>query len=165
MATGRTPSKFVNIVIHDSGAVLRDIPWSSITLLGIVFEEQDLTAFQDAVKGALPNMPDAPISFSGPFSNAAAVAASGTGVVPALSGPHTVLEPLNGLFTALTVDFQFGIEQTWSTGDPQFGITASGNSGYLVFNYTLDPNTMLYTCEMKLKAGSVLPGWATSAET
>ena len=165
MPTGRTPSKYVNIVIDDSGGTIRDIPWTSISLLGIVFEEQDLTAFQDAVKGMLPNMPDAPISFTAPFDTTAVVAASGTGVVPALSGSHTVLEPLNGLFTPLTVDVQFGIQATWSTGDPQFGITATAANGYLVFEYRVDPNTMLITCELRLFPGSASPAWATSAET
>ena len=163
--TGRGVSKHLNLVIHDNGAVLRDVPINNISLLGLVYEETDLTAYQDAVMGRLPNMPDAPITLTGPFSTAAAQAASGTGVVPALSGSHTVLEPLNGAFTALTVDAQFGIEHTWETGEAQFGVTASGNTGYLVFSYVVDFNNGLYTCELRLKAGSAAPDWGTAAET
>lgn len=164
MATGRTVTKYVNFVIDDSGGTIRDVPINSVSLLGILFEEQNLTAFQDAVMGRLPNMPDAPITISGPFDTTAVVAASGTGVVPALSGSHIVLEPVNGLFTPLTVDVQFGIQATWSTGDPQFGITATAANGYLVFDYRVDPNTMIYTCELRLFPGSASPAWGTGAE-
>ena len=64
MATGRTVSRFFNFVIDDSSATIRDIAVYTISLVGIVFEEQDLTALADAVKGALPNMPDAPIEIT-----------------------------------------------------------------------------------------------------
>ena len=126
--TGRTVSKYVNFVIADSGNTIRDIPISSISVCGVVYDEIDVMAFQDAVKSALPGHPDAPIDITGPFDTTAAQAASGTGVAPALSGSHTVLSPLNGAYTPRSVDIQFGIRQTWETGEPQFGITATSTS-------------------------------------
>lgn len=163
--TGRTVSKYVNFVCDDSGSTLRDIPINSLSVVGVTYEEMDLTAFQDAVRGALPGHPDAPIEISGPFDTTAAQAASGTGVVPALSGSHTVLEPVNGLMTPLTVDIQFGIRQTWETGEPQFGITSTSTSGYIVTQYNVNADDMTYSAKLVLFPGSSLPAWGTAAET
>jgi hypothetical protein len=163
--TGRTVSKYFNLVLDDSTSTLRDIPVYTISIVGVVYEEQDLTALQDAVKGALPNMPDAPIEITGPFSNLAASAASGTAVVPALSGSHTVLSAVNGVMTPLTLDCQFGIRHTWETGEPQFGITASATVGYLCVSYTVDPSSMEYSAKFVLYPGSTLPAFGTAAET
>ncbi|MHC4464842.1 MAG: hypothetical protein ACYS30_25945, partial [Planctomycetota bacterium] len=96
----------------------------------------------DAVKTALPNHPDAPIEVSGLFDSSVVQAASGTGVAPALSGAHTVLSGLAGALTPLTLDVQFGIRQTWETGEPQFGITSSATSGYVCTSYTVNPTDM-----------------------
>jgi hypothetical protein len=163
--TGRTVSKYVNFVCDDSAGTIRDIPINSLSVCGVVYEEQDVTAFQDAVRGALPNMPDAPIEISGPFDTSAAQSASGTGVAPALSGSHTVLSAINGLMVPLTVDVQFGIRQTWETGEPQFGITSSATSGYILTSYTVNANDMTYSARFVLFPGSSLPAWGTAAET
>jgi hypothetical protein len=164
--TGRTVPHWFNMVIDDSGGTIRDIPVNTISVVGIVYsEESGIVAFQDAINGALPNMPDAPISFGGPFDTTAAQAASGTGVAPAFSGSHTVLSAINGLSTPLTVDLQFGIRHTWETGEPQFGITSSAANGYILMSYTVDPSTMLYSAELRLFPGSAAPAWGTAAET
>ena len=165
MATGRTVSRFFNFVIDDSSATIRDIAVYTISIVGIVFEEQDLTALADAVKGALPNMPDAPIEITGPFSNLAVASASGSGVAAVYSGSHTVLSAINGLMTPLTLDCQFGIQSIWSTGDPQFGITASSVNGYILTSYTVDAASMEYAARFVLFPGSIIPAFATSAES
>ena len=157
--TGRTVSKWVNFQCDDSAGTLRTIPINSISVVGLVYEEQDVTAFQDAVKGMLPNMPDAPIEISGPFDNAAA-AAAGT-----LSGSHTVLSALNGLQTPLTLDVQFGIRHAWESGEPQFGITGTAANGYIMTSYTVDPGAMTYSAKFVLYPGSAAPAWGTAAET
>ena len=162
--TGRTVSKYVNFVIADSNNTIRDIPINSLSVCGVVYDEVDVGAFQDAVKSALPGMPDAPIDITGPFDTTAAQAASGTGTVPALSGSHTVLSPLNGAYTPRSVDVQFGIRQTWETGEPQFGITATATSGYLVTSYTVNADDMTYAASLRLYPGSSLPAWGTAAE-
>ena len=83
MATGRTVSRWFNFVLEDSGQVIRDIEVYTISLVGVVYEEQDLTALADQVRGAMANMPDAPIDITGPFSNKAATSAGGTGAAAA----------------------------------------------------------------------------------
>ena len=164
MATGRTVSRFTNLVIADAANALRDIPINSLSVCGVQYEEMDVGAFQDAVKSALPGMPDAPLDITGPFDTTAAATASGTGAVPALSGSHTVLSALNGGFTPRSVDVQIGIRATWATNDPQFGITATATSGYLVTNYTVNLDDMTYAAALRLYPGSSLPAWGTEAE-
>jgi len=161
---GRTVSRFINLVISDDSNAIRDVPINDISVCGVVYEEQDMTAFQDAVKGALPNMPDAPIDISGPFDTTTSSAASGTGTVPSLTGSHVVLMNLNGGMTPRSVDVQFGIQRTWTTDDPQFGITASATSGYVVTSYTVNGSDMTYSASLRLYPGSLLPAWGTEAE-
>lgn len=158
--TGRTTFKNLNFVIHDNTGVpvLRTIPIDSLSVVGVAYEEQDLTAWMDAVKNALPSMPDAPIEWGGPFDSAA-VQAVGT-----LSGSHTVLSPLNGLMIPLTIDIQFGVRHAWVAGEPQFGITATATAGYVLTKYTLDPSSMRYSARAVLYPGSTLPAWGTVAE-
>jgi hypothetical protein len=162
---GRTVSRFTNFCISDSADVMREIPINSLSVVGVTYEEQDLTAFQDAVKGALPGMPDAPIEISGPFDTSAAQAASASEVVPALSGSHTVLKGIVGGFTPRTLDIQFGIRQTWMTGEPQFGISGTATVGYLCTAYTVNANDMTYNAKFVLFPGSTLPAWGTAIET
>ena len=157
--TGRTTLKNTNFIIGDSAATLRNIPINTLSVVGVTYDELDLTAWQDAVKGALPSMPDAPISISGPFDTAAA------GTSPALSGSHTVLSALVGLTTPISLDIQIGIRHAWEAGEPQFGITKGAGSGYLVTSYIVNPAEMSYTAELRLYPGSVLPAWGTAAET
>ena len=163
--TGRTVTRYVNFVISDTGDTLRDIPINSLSVCGVTYEEQDLTAFQDAVRGALPGMPDAPIEISGPFDTTAAQAASGTGAVPALSGSHTVLSGLCGDMTPRTLDVQIGVRHTWETGEPQFGISGTATVGYLCTAYTVNLDDMTYSAKFALFPGSTLPAWGTNPET
>lgn len=163
--TGRTVNKWVNFAIEDSGQAMREIPINTLSVCGITYEEQELTAFQDAVKGALPGMPDAPIEISGPWDSTATSTASASGVVPALSGSHTVLSGINGLSVPLSLDIQIGVQATWETGAPQFGISATAtSSGYLCTNYTVDLSTMTYTTKFILYPGSDIPAWGTAIE-
>jgi len=158
--TGRTTFKNLDLRISDAGnGTIRSIPINSLSVVGVVYDEVDLTAWQDAVKGALPGMPDSPVDFGGPFDTSAA-AAAGT-----LSGSHTILSAVNGAQTPLMLDIQFGVRHAWEEGEPQFGITASATSGYIVTKYTVDPSTMMYSARAVLYPGSSLPAFGTSAET
>ncbi len=98
----------------------------SLSVVGLTYGEMELSAWQDAVTGRLPTMPDAPIDFGGPWDTTAAQA------VGTLSGSHTVLAGLCGDLTPRTVDIHFGIRHTWESGEPQFGITQSAANGYLI---------------------------------
>ena len=157
--TGRTTYKWIRFIIDDSGGTVRHIPINSLSVCGVTYDEEDVTAYQDAVRGMLPSMPDAPIEWSGPFDNTAANAS------PTLSGSHTILSAICGVLTPLTLDVQFGIRHTWEAGEPQFGITSSATEGYLVTKYTVDVSSMTYSARAVLYPGSSLPAWGTAAET
>ncbi len=137
--TGRTVTKFWRIGIDDVNGVVREVPFDTISPVGFQYDEVELTAWQDAVKGYLTAHPDAAIDFGGPFDTSAAVGFSATTVAPALSGSHTVLYPINGLQTPLAFGIMIGIRAYWAAGDPVFGIvTASATAGYLLTKYTVD---------------------------
>lgn len=159
--TGRTVNKYVTFLINDSGGTLREIPILSLSGVGKVHDEVDLTALQDAIKGAMSGHPAAPLDVTCPFDNSAAASP------PTLSGSHTVLEPLNGLTTPLSIDVRIGIRHTWETGEPQFGITSSAANGYTVTSYNADVTGSPPTCtaHMVPYPGSAAPAWGTAAET
>lgn len=156
--TGRTVKRWVNFILGDSSNVLRNIPVDTINGVGLEYEEVDLTAFQDAIKGVLVSHPDLTIEIGGPFDTSAAAAS------PTLSGSHTVLSPLNGDNTPRTLDVQVGIRHTWEAGEPQFGISRSATSGVIVTKYSVDVNNGKYSATLKMYAGSSAPAWGTAAE-
>jgi hypothetical protein len=96
MTTGRTVGKFCKFQISDSASTIRDIPVNSFGSVGLTYAEQDVSALQEAITSILSGQGTFSTTISGPFDNSAAVAASGTGARPALSGSHTVLSALNG---------------------------------------------------------------------
>ena len=156
MATGRTVSKWVLFKVDDvAGPTLQTIAVNSISVCGITYEEHDLTAFQDAVSGALPGMPSAPVEIGGPFDNTVA------------NGSHTVLAAVVGDTTLpLSLAVCFGMRAAFSSGvDVQFGITSTAANGYYCFNYNIDPSTMMYTARFNLAPGSAVPTFTTIAIT
>ena len=161
---GRTVSRWLNFAVSDTGGVMRELPIDGLSVVGVTYEEQDLTAFQDAVRGALPNMPDAPIEIHGPFSSKVATTASVKAVAPAVSGSHTILKNLTGVMTPLSIDIMFGIRHTWETGEPQFGISNTAANGYLCTKYTVNDD-MTYDARFVLYPGSAIPAWGTTMET
>lgn len=163
--TGRTSTKFIRFLVDDSGGTVREIPINKISAVGFVYDEQDVSAWQDAVKTALSTWPDAPIEIDGPFTIDAVQAAGGSGAAPALSGSHTVLSVINGLQVPLTLDVRVGMRQYWTTNEPQFGITSSSTDGYICTQYTVDFESMTYHAKFVLFAGSAAPAWGTAAET
>ena len=155
--TGRTVTKWTDFQIDDSGGTLRSIPVDSINGVGLVYDEVELTAFQDAIKGALPGHPDSVITITGPFDNSV-VAAAGT-----LSGSHTVLSAIDGAATPLTLNIEVGMRHAWEAGEPTFGITSSATSGYLCFDYQQQGEK--YSAKFRMFPGSSAPAWGTAAET
>lgn len=155
---GRTVKRFTNFIVHDTAGVLRAIPVDSINGVGLNYPEVDLTAFQDAIKGALPDTPECVLDITGPLDSSAASAS------PALSGSHTVLAPLAGGVTPLSVDVQIGIRHPWEAGEPQFGITKSATSGFLCTQYNVNPDTGKYSAKFVMFPGSAAPAWGVAAE-
>jgi len=158
--TGRTVSRFMNFIVDDSGSTKRSIPVDSINDVGLEYPEKDVTAFQDALKGALPETPDCVIKISGPFDNSAVNASTAI-----LSGSHTVLKDIVGGVTPLTIDIQVGIRHTWVADEPQFGITASTANGFLCSKYNVNLDDMKYEAEFVVYPGSIAPAWGIAAET
>lgn len=158
----RTVSKYTRFLIGDSADTLRHIPVDTIDGVGLTYDEVNYAAFIDQIKGVLSNMASVGITISGPFDNTAAAAA------PALSGSHTVLEPLNGVNTPRSLDIQFGMGAAWSAGAPQFGITKTATSGFIVTDYKVTPGQngeVRYSAKISLLSGSAAPAWGTAAET
>lgn len=160
MATGRTPGKFFKFQIEDSGGVMRDIPVATIGDVGITYEEVDVSALQDAIKNAFSGQGDFSLDFGGPFDNSAAQAASASGAAAALSGSHTVLQPLNGATTARSVGIYIGVQNYWTTGDPVFGAVDC----ILVSKYNVNPATGTYSARIVTAGNKVNnPAWGTAA--
>jgi hypothetical protein len=155
--TGRTTSKWVTFNVDDSAGTLRTIPVSSINGVGLDYDNVDLTAFMDAIKGYLPAHANCTIDITGPFDTTAAAAAG------SLSGSHTVLYNLPGGVTPLTLDVKFGVRHAWDT-EPQFGITSSATDGFLCKSYIVNPDGT-YSASFYVAAGSAAPAWGTAAET
>lgn len=156
--TGRTTSKWVKFSVDDSGSTLRTIPVDSINGVGLTYEEVDVTAFMDAIRGALPGTPTCTIEITGPFDTTT-VQAVGT-----LSGSHTVLYNLAGGVTPLSLMVQIGIRQVWDT-EPVFGSTASSTSGFLCRLYEVDVNAGKYRAVFGMYPGSSAPAWGTAVVT
>ena len=156
--TGRTVARWTYFIIDDSTGTIRSIPIDSINGVGLTYDEVDLTAFQDAVKGALPETPDCVITITGPFDTTAAEA------VGTLSGSHTILSAIVGGVTPLTIDFQVGIRHAWEAGEPQFGITSSATVGFLCRSYDPDINTGKYSASFGMFPASSAPAWGIAAE-
>ncbi len=160
--TGRTVSKWVKFQVKDSGGVLRDIPIDSINGVGLDYPEKDLTAFQDVIHGALPEIPNAPITITGPIDTTAAVVASGDGAAAAISGSHIVLPGIAGGNTPLTLAVYVGMRHAWTAGEPVFGLASSATSGYLCSSYVVDLSAQKYTAKFMPFPGSSVPAWGTA---
>ena len=164
MATGRTVTKWTRFGVSDNNGVAREIPVDSISPAGFTYDEVEVTAWQDAVKGYLTNHPDAPIDITGPWDNRAAAALAASGLAPVLSGSHTVLSALaapggttlpRGLWIAI------GVRGYWTAAtDPAFGVASpSATSGYVLTKYTVEGEK--YSASFKPYPGTT-PAWGTA---
>jgi hypothetical protein len=160
MATGRTTSKWIRFCVDAVGGVSAEIPVDSISPVGFTYDETELTAWQDAVKGYLTNHPDCPIDITGPFDTSAIVPRSASTVAPALSGSHTVLGPKSAVTNSLPGNLWigFGIRGYWTAGDPAFGVIDSDDVkyGYILTKYTVEGEK--YSARFVPTPGTN-PGW------
>lgn len=162
MATGRTVSRHIKVQLEDSGGVMRDIPIATIGNIGITYDEVDVSALQEAVKGMLNGQGNFSTQITGPFDNTAAVTASASGEASEdhLSGSHTVLNPLNGSNTPRAFGIYIGVQADWATGDPVFG----ADNCVIVSNYTCTDGVN-YSATITHVSGGTAPAWGTSAIT
>jgi hypothetical protein len=75
-----------------------------------------------------------------------------------------VLKDIVGGNTPLSLDIQIGIGAAWSSGDPQFGITATATDGVICTVYTVDLAAMQYSATFRVTGGTA-PAWGTAAES
>ena len=148
--TGRTISRWTAFLFSD-GASMRELPVDTINGVALTYPEVEQTAFMDAIKGALLDTPDCKIDIGGPFDSSS-------------NSAHAVLSAANGLSVPRSLDVQVGIRHDWEAGEPQFGITATATSGFLVSNYLVDVNTGKYTANLCMYSGSSAPAWGIAAE-
>ena len=147
--TGRTVARFTEFWFSDG--TMRELPVDSINGVGLNYEEVELTAFMDAIKGALPNTPDCAIDITGPFDTTA-------------NSAHAVLSAANGAMTPRSLDVKVGIRQSYVEGEPQFGITATATSGFICTSYIVDVNAGKYSAKFRLFPGSSAPAWGIASE-
>ncbi len=165
MATGRTVTQWVRFAMDDSNETPCEIPIHTLSPVGLDYEEQDASAWQDTVIGYLKDVPSAAIEIGGRWSTKAAVALAGSGATPTLSGSHTILHPIisRTFVTPLGLAVMFGMQNLWATGDPVFGIVSpSSSSGYVLMSYVQSGND--YTAKFQPWPGTT-PAWGSSILT
>jgi hypothetical protein len=160
MAQGPTVGKYTKFQIEDSGGTMRDLPVTGWGNMGLTYEEVDVSSFQELLKGQLVNQGGMTgVTITGPFTNTAAQAASGSGAAPVLSGSHTVLSALNGANTPRSFGAYLGIQGYWATGDPVFG----GIDCCLISDYTVTEDGK-YSAKLCLAGNRTNdPAWGTAA--
>ncbi|KKK50109.1 hypothetical protein LCGC14_3128330 [marine sediment metagenome] len=166
MATGRTVDRWLRFAIDDSSGTPREIPINTISPVGLVYDETELTAFQDVVKGYLAMHPDAPLDVTGPWGNLTAAALAASGAAPVLSGAHTILNAISAptFTTPLGLAVMYGIRGYWTSGDPVFGVVApSATSGYVCTKYQVEGDG-IYSARFVPFAGTT-PAWGTAILT
>lgn len=151
--TGRTTSQWTAFFVDDSGGTLREIAVNTINGVSLTYPQLDLTAWMDAVHGALPETPDCVISIGGPLDSLVT------------TGTLTVLKGIAGVPKALALDVQVGIRHDWVSGEPQFGISWLATRGFVCSAFDPNLDDMTYTAEFKMYPGSAAPAWGTTAET
>ncbi len=114
---GRTNLKYVSFWLDTNAGVLTDLTayLKDAPSVGLDYDVSNVEAVSDGSKNVVVGIPACPLSVTFVFDT----------VVLA----HLIaLSPT----TPLALDVRFGIRQTQVTGEPQFGITASATSGYVI---------------------------------
>lgn len=151
--TGRTTSQHTAFFVDDSGGTLREIAVNTINGVGLTYPQLDLTAWMDAIRGALPETPDCVISIGGPLDSTAT------------TGSYTVLKGIVGVPKPLALDVQVGIRHAWEATEPQFGISYTAANGFVCRAFDVNLDDATYTAEFGMYPGSAAPAWGTAAET
>jgi hypothetical protein len=148
--TGRTHVKHITVKLDNSGGTLTNITahCDNVGSIGLEFDTQDVTGYSDGVRNIVIGQPRAPLAIGGPFDTTL----------------HAMMILINGALTPLSLDIQIGIRAAWEAGAPQFGISQSDSSGYLVHDYKVDPNANRWTARLDV-FGATAPAWGTTAET
>lgn len=151
--TGRTVPAFTKLLLGAAGGSMYDMKIDSLGDLGLDYEEVEMSAWSDAVKGVLMGQPDFSLDFGGPVDNTAS------------TGPSTLLRTWVAAHTLLSFDVQVGVRHAWESGEQQFGYTGvvASNSGVMVTSYKESGGK--YSATIRMVAGSAAaPAWGVAAE-
>lgn len=121
---------------------------NTVGTVGLKYDSLDVTAFSDGVKNIVIGQPEAPLTIGGPFDSVF----------------HAIAITLNGSQTPRMLDIQVGIRAAWEASAPQFGITKSATSGYLMSEYLPNLDNMTWTATLNV-FGPTAPAWGTSSES
>lgn len=148
--TGRTHAKHITVKLDNSGGTLTDISAyvNTVGTVGLTYESPDTTAFSDGIKNVVIGQPEAPLTIGGPWDTTF----------------HAHAIAINGAATPLSLDIQVGVRHAWEAGEPQFGITSSSTSGYLMTSYLPNLDNMTWTATLNV-FGPTAPAWGTAAES
>ena len=152
--TGRTISAFTNLLLGVAAGSMISMKIDELGELGLDYEEVEISAWTDAVKGVLVGKPDFSLTFGGPIDNTAT------------TGPSTLMRTwIATPNTLLSFDVQVGVRHAWETGEQQFGYTGviASNSGATLTSYKESGGR--YTASLRMVSGSAAaPAWGTAAE-
>jgi hypothetical protein len=143
---GRTNAKWIQVFLSNSSGILTEITAyvKSIGTVGLTFDTTDVTAYSDFIKNFTVGQPGAPITISGPFDTTLYAMLIGYSV----AGRTTI----SGW--GLSLDVRIGIQHTWISGEPVFGITGSANAGYQLTAFTVDTSNMTWQAQLDVVGGT-----------
>jgi hypothetical protein len=147
MATGKTHSRYVKVIVDDSGGTARDVSASVDTLggIGLTFDDAEVTTFADSIKQYLTGYGNSEITMGGPFNNTAT------------TGAHTVMSGIAGSdATSKTLTIQIGIRAAPTTGDPEW------EGEYTCSEYLVNADGVArWTARFRPALGASTPAWGT----
>ena len=119
--TGRTNIKFVGFFLDNSAGTLTDLTayLKNPGTVGPQFDTLAVEAVSDGAKNVTVGIPAMPLTIEFIWD---------TVVITHLSA----LSPQ----TPLSLDIRYGVRQTYTAGEPQFGISMTSTSGYVLTGYT-----------------------------
>lgn len=145
----RTNVKHIQVHLDNAAGALTELTdyVDHVAPFGLQHDEQEVTAWGDGIKNITIGHPEAPLEIGGPFDSVV----------------HAHMVAINGVPTPLSFDIRIGLEADWQAGDPQFGISEDGTSGYVVSGYTFDSGNMTWRARLNCH-GPTAPAWGTAAE-
>ena len=148
---GKTSRRYILFLIDDGGTEDVDISEnvSDVGTVGLTHSTQDVTGYSDGWINVTLGRPSAPITVTGPYSNAITTTMN-----------HVMVDPTDGILgdqsRTYTLTVQVGIKRTPANPDPLF----SGE--YYASSYIINGADMTYTAEF-VPATATAPAWGTVA--
>lgn len=146
--TGRSNWKHTGFYLDNNAGTLTDLSayCKDVGNVGPQFDTSDVTAFSNGAKNITVGLPAVPLTITFAWD---------TVVVTHLSA----LDPA----TPLSLDIRFGVRHAWESGEPQFGISMSATSGYLITGFQCQGmESIVATFNV---FGPTSPAFGTAAET